>query len=103
MRRGLRECLVRQVRDPVIMLRAKAVQLRIPNLFFSFSRVFFAAYYAKEVFYMKNLLAVIGGICIVKTIYKAGKIVGEVEAIKKEVKEIRRETREECKRVWASA
>lgn len=52
---------------------------------------------------MKNLLAVIGGICIAKTIYKAGKIVGEVEAIKKEVKEIRRETREECKRVWASA
>ena len=103
MRRGQRECLVRQVRDPVIMLKAKAVQLRAPNLFFYFSREFFVVYYAKEVFYMKNLLAVIGGICIAKTIYKAGKIVGEVEAIKKEVKAIRRETKEECKKVWASA
>lgn len=34
---GNETCTVRRVRDPVIMPRAKAVQLRAPNLFFYFS------------------------------------------------------------------
>lgn len=52
---------------------------------------------------MKNILAIVGGLCVAKTIYKIGEIAGEIKTVRREVSEIRRERKEEYKKVWASA
>lgn len=49
---------------------------------------------------MKNVLAIIGGVCIVKTVYKVGEMVGEIKGSLKTVKDIHNEFKTEKKKIW---
>lgn len=49
---------------------------------------------------IKNLFALLGVSYAIKTIYKAGEMVGEVKGSLRAVKEIRKEFKAEKKKIW---
>lgn len=50
---------------------------------------------------MKNFLALVGGYTILKAIYETGKVVGEVKGSIKQIRNIRKELKEELKELNA--
>ena len=49
---------------------------------------------------MKNVLALIGGVYVLKTVYKTGEKVGELKMALKEIKQIHKDLQREKQKIW---